>query len=347
MSDKSVLASRYHYVLLATVAACSQSGQPDGTGIQTQVSTGTSTSLVWTRMSGKEPPMKTEFSMVYDGDHQRLIAFGGRDANFNNVRETWSYDFETDTWTNRNPVVSPPWRAFHSMVFDSSQGTIIMFGGDDFNIAYNDLWEYDYQQNTWIELAPSRAPPARQMHGMAFDVENNVVILFGGRLTGGGAALRDTWEYSAVNNTWRSLEPAQSPPVQDHVKLGYDGAHGKTILFSGPRNHNPSSIGTWEYDSEANSWSQITTQISPTSDHGSFVYNRNSSQFVLIGNTLTSNDMETWVFDYSSAEWILMPSTDALSYREHFGFAYNDAHDAYILVGGYPNNENWLLHLEN
>ncbi len=346
MRDKSVLASRYHCVLLATVAACTQSGQLEETGIEIPDPTGTSTSLVWTRMSGKEPPMKVEFSMVYDANHQRLIAFGGRDANFNNVRETWSYDFETDTWTNRNPAVSPPWRAQHSMVFNSIRDTVVMFGGDDFNIAYNDLWEYDYQQNTWIELKPSRAPLARQMHGMAFDVENNVVVLFGGRLTGGGAALRDTWEYSAVNNTWRSLEPAQSPPVQDHVKIGYDETHNKTVLFSGPQNQNQSSIGTWEYDDKANNWLQIITQDSPTSDHGSFLYNRNSSSFILVGNTLASNSMETWIFDYALREWIRISSQETVSYREHFGMAHSEAHDTYILVGGYPNSDNWVLHFK-
>ena len=77
-------------MLLATVAACSQSGQPVETGIEIPDPTGTSTGLVWTRMSGKEPPMKTEFSMVYDATHQKIIAFGGRDANFNNVQETWA-----------------------------------------------------------------------------------------------------------------------------------------------------------------------------------------------------------------------------------------------------------------
>ncbi len=343
MTSTSVLAKRYHWVLLVTVVACSHSGEPDESGIEVSGPTGTSSGLVWTQMFAKEPPMKTGFSMVYDATHQKLIAFGGRDADFNNVPETWSYDFDTDTWSNRNPAVSPPWRAQHSMVFNSIRDTVIMFGGDDFNIAYNDLWEYDYQKNTWIELTPSRVPPARQMHGMSFDIENNVVLLFGGRLTGGGAALRDTWEYDVVKNTWRSLEPTQSPPIQDHVKLGYDETYGKTILFSGPRNHNPSSIGTWEYDRDANNWSQISTPVSPTSDHGRFVYNRNSSQFLLIGNRLSSNAMETWVFDYSLAEWTLMRATGALNYREHFGFAYGDAHDAYILVGGYPNRENWSL----
>ena len=34
----------------------------------------------WVSMSAGEPPMKVEFSMVYDVFHKQTIAFGGRDA---------------------------------------------------------------------------------------------------------------------------------------------------------------------------------------------------------------------------------------------------------------------------
>ena len=112
MRDKSVQASGFHCVLLATAAACSQSGQPDETGIQTPVPTTMYPSAVWAPMAGKEPPMKTEYTMVYDATHQKIIAFGGRDANFNNVQETWSYDFETDCGSRK---FMQPW-------VDSSDG---------------------------------------------------------------------------------------------------------------------------------------------------------------------------------------------------------------------------------
>ena len=47
--------------------------------------------------------MRTEFAMVYDSAHQKIIAYGGRDIDFNNVNETWAFDAETATWTNLRP----------------------------------------------------------------------------------------------------------------------------------------------------------------------------------------------------------------------------------------------------
>ncbi|MDX1435953.1 MAG: kelch repeat-containing protein, partial [Anaerolineales bacterium] len=150
----------------------------------------------WRPLAGAEPPMKTEFSMVYDAAREQIIAYGGRDREFNPTNETWAYRSETQTWTNMEPETSPPWRSSHSMVYDPVHGTILMFGGTDFKQVFADLWEFDIDRNTWVELEAGEGPEPRQMHGMAFDSNAEVVILFGGRRTDGGAAFRDTWEFN-------------------------------------------------------------------------------------------------------------------------------------------------------
>lgn len=68
----------------------------------------------------------------------------------------------------------------------------LMFGGNDFTRAFNDLWGYDFKENTWRELTPENLPEPRQMHGMVFDSTNLVMIMFGGRRSDGGAAFQDT-----------------------------------------------------------------------------------------------------------------------------------------------------------
>lgn len=42
----------------------------------------------WSRMLGDNPPMKNEFAMAYDQNQQKVITYGGRDKNFNNINET-------------------------------------------------------------------------------------------------------------------------------------------------------------------------------------------------------------------------------------------------------------------
>ena len=56
--------------------------------------------------------------------------------------------------------------------------------------------------------------------------------------------------------------------------------------------------------------------------------------------------METWIFDYASNDWTLISSPKLPSYREHFGMAYNESQDAFILIGGFPNNDSWLLRVD-
>ena len=101
-------------------------------------------------MSAGEPPMKVDFSMVYDVFHKQTIAFGGRDGNFDATNGIWAYDYTNGTWTDMKPVAGPPWRLSHTMVYDRHK--VLLFGGDDFTRSYNDLWEYDYGLNTWTEL---------------------------------------------------------------------------------------------------------------------------------------------------------------------------------------------------
>ena len=122
--------------------------------------------------------------------------------------------------------------------------------------------------------------------------------------------------------------------------------HQKTILFSGPINHNRANIGTWVYDYQTNNWSNLNAKNSPTSDHSSFIYNRNRGKSLLFGNTDAGNAMETWIFDYASNDWTLISSPELPSYREHFGMAYNEAQDTFILIGGFPNNDSWLLRVD-
>ena len=300
----------------------------------------------WERTPSNAQGMKVELGSAYDALHKRIIAFGGRSENWDNVDETWAYDSSTGTWTNLNPASSPPTRSSHAMVYDPARGKVLLFGGDDFVRAYNDLWEYDFGLNTWVELSPLNPPPARQMHGMAYDEEHEVIILFGGRRTGGGDTFNDTWEYSHRTNSWRSLGPQQSPPVQDHINLAYDAKHKKTVLFSGPISRDQSTIGTWVYDHATNNWSTLTTEHTPTGDHTSLIYNRNAGTMMLFGNSEVTRGLEVWILDLETPAWAIARSFSGPSYREHFGIAYDEDHDVYLLIGGFPNDDNWLLKVQ-
>jgi hypothetical protein len=63
-------------------------------------------SNTWTKMKPSNVPGKlSRHAIVYDNAADRIIIFGGwidhDETNFSN--QTWSYDFNTDTWTNLTP----------------------------------------------------------------------------------------------------------------------------------------------------------------------------------------------------------------------------------------------------
>jgi hypothetical protein len=287
--------------------------------------------------------MMVEFEMVFDTAHEQIVAFGGRDKNFEGVDETWVYSCRTHSWINAKPTRSPSYRASFAMTYDPVRKKVLLFGGDNFERAFNDLWEYDSGLNMWTELSPSNPPAARHMHGMTYDAERDVVLMFGGRRLGGGAHLRDTWEYTPATNAWREINPAHSPPGQDHVKLAYDARSKRPILFTGAIGHSTASVGTWVYTS--GEWTKLNIKVSPTATHASFVYSQRIAKILLVGHGEGRHATNIWMFDGVGEKWTRLSARRKPSFREHFGFAYDASHDTFILIGGFPNNDNWQMKL--
>ena len=251
----------------------------------------------WTKLSTNSPRMHSECAMAYDTLNKKIIIYGGRTGfpDFDNVNETWGFDYISSTWTNLHPTNSPPWRSSHSMVYDALRHKVLLFGGNDFIKAYNDLWEYDYSQNTWTKRSTTAPPEARQMHGMVYIPGRDAVIIFGGRRSDGGASFADTWEFNCKTSTWKKLNPTTTPPVTDHVNMAYDKSEKKVILFTEGE--------TWALDFETNNWEKLKIDNQPNSDHSNFVYSDGLEKSILFGNIKGSDTMITWAFNYSENSW--------------------------------------------
>ncbi len=302
---------------------------------------------IWEKSSASAPPMIVEFAMAYDPHLQLVIAFGGRDENFAEVPETWIYNHQVNSWQQQPTATAPPWRVNHTMVYHPGAQKVLLFGGSDFQQAFNDLWEYDPIANTWQQVTTNNSPEGRHMHGMIYDSARDIFITFGGRRNDGGAAFNETWAFDYNAKEWQNLSPSVSPPVQDHINLAYHPLREKTFLFSGPISDQLSTIAIWSFDAGKNQWQQHHSLLSPTSDHSSFIYHPGSESFLLFGNSSEGNEMETWLYDDVDATWTRFSSPKTPAYREHFGMIYHPIPDAFLLVGGFPNNDNWRLILSD
>lgn len=70
--------------------------------------------------------------IVYDIESDRMVVFSGwQDLSYAGPRynDTWSYDTNTNTWTNMSPAVMPTGRGGHAMAYHEAEDVIVMFGG--------------------------------------------------------------------------------------------------------------------------------------------------------------------------------------------------------------------------
>src|SRR5207237_526733 len=98
----------------------------------------------WANMTSEvRPPGRRSPGMVYDAAADRTILFGGYDSSSGIVyNDTWAYDFESNSWTNRNPPAAPSPRFGMGLAYDARLDRSILFGGAEG--GDNVTWAYDF-----------------------------------------------------------------------------------------------------------------------------------------------------------------------------------------------------------
>ena len=114
----------------------------------------------WTELAPpRDSPSARHFTgATYDAAGGRVILFGGYDdGSYEYLNDTWRYDPAANAWAEFAPEKAvPPARENHTLVYDSRRDKVILFGGWGPEAGlFNDIWEYDPDANTWIELLPS------------------------------------------------------------------------------------------------------------------------------------------------------------------------------------------------
>jgi hypothetical protein len=187
----------------------------------------------WTQMHPMISPTARCAPLVFDSLRGRVVLFGGEAAT-NTVffGDTWEWD--GSQWTLAMPVASPGERSLHGLAFDSARNRTVLFGGYLYNgsmdESFNDTWEYD--GTTWTRRFSPVNPSARWAHGMAFDADLGVTIVFGGYSPNGTVYdTADTWAWDG--NEWASLTTGPAPPADADFALAFDAAPAALILFGG------------------------------------------------------------------------------------------------------------------
>jgi hypothetical protein len=136
------------------------------------------------------------------------------------------------TWTVVFPHLRPPPLEYASEVYDSDNGTVVLFGGKETNgDLSNTTWVWAHSNWTAYPASEIQAPPPRQMASMAFDPQLHKLILFGGQGPG-GQLLDDTWAWNGASWYQLSAGPGNIPSPREAAGLAYD-RNGSLVLFGG------------------------------------------------------------------------------------------------------------------
>ncbi|MFH2109678.1 MAG: kelch repeat-containing protein [Candidatus Bathyarchaeota archaeon] len=260
---------------------------------------------------------------------------------------------------------NPSERYGAAMAYDEANGRLILFGGsewDDTPTFYDDTWAYNYSSNEWVELSPAVRPPPRFNPGVAYIPDRQAILIFGGYKPP-ERNLGDTWLFDVKTDTWRELEPSNSPTPRSNVGMAYDTKNGKVILFGGSSNSEYPTSDTWAYDFEANTWTEMHPAAFPKPQYGvGMVYDSLNERILLLeGHWVTREsgavrdgyDGGLYTYDYAADTWTKIECSTPPG-RYWYSTAYDNDLGRMIVfggirwIGGYGNmyDETWVYDSE-
>ena len=248
-------------------------------------------------------------------------------------------------WTNVTPTTaSPPPRVSGSMAYDSEDGYVLLFGGEELiDLAYhvyNDTWSYVH--GAWTNRTSTVAPPARFGAMMADDPADGVVVLFGGEGPHEGQLFNDTWEYAA--GVWTNVTSTIAPPARFWASMSYDSQTDSVLLFGG--NEGPTftkeySNDTWSF--HAGVWTELFPTTNATGRDDQAQVDDVSDAVVLMFGGLDGIGYLNDTWEYSSGSWTPLSVSSAPDQRAGAGMAYDSTEGVVVLYGGYPAETDYYL----
>lgn len=294
--------------------------------------------------SGIEPEAREYHGLASVYNDDKVVLFGGfGSAKYFN--DTWVYDLNANTWTNKNPQLKPSARKDPGMATIYGTKKIVIFGGNESGInVINDTWEYNLSKNLWTNKNPSgNLPSARRGHALMTIHSTDKILLFGSD--------DQTWIYNSSTNTWAQKSPPAKPTAR-YITKGVVSIHGtdQAILFGG--NDGVDRDDTWVYDLSDDNWTKKIPSLKPSKRRGHVMSSIYETDEVLLFGGFQGGDLgDTWTYNLSSDKWTSKNPLIKPSDRYSSPMASIQRTDKVLLFGGYSgssvDNETWVYDLSN
>ena len=186
-------------------------------------------------VAGVGPTPRQETVGIYDPLRERAVFFGGWTYPSNYFTDVWTLSLgDTPTWEEAHPAGDgPSGRRAHAAAYDPLRDRMLVFGGVDDDVVYDDLWALDLSgAMRWERLVPrNEGPGPRFFMSTTYEPSRDALIVHGGRLD--SQSLGDTWRLRLADLTWERLDTGPyGNTIERHV-ASYDGKRDRLIVHGG------------------------------------------------------------------------------------------------------------------
>ena len=199
------------------------------------------------------------------------------------------------------------------------------------------------QTGVWTDLQPAASPPFRAAEGLAFEPVSGLVLCYGGTANSPLAGPYDeTWAFDGC--TWTQLFPPSNPGIRINLYLAQSPNAGRVVFFGGTLFPNGLDGGTWEFDPQTVTWTDMTPfGPSPSPRQlATLAYDSFRARTVLFGGTDNNGAFfngDTWEWDGSTWTDVTPIGGPSPSPRAWHSMTYDIARQRTVLFGGYNGSQ--------
>jgi len=239
------------------------------------------------------------------------------------------------------------------MVYCNETNEIILFGGQDLSDGPTDTWSFSCDTQEWSEIVTATNPGVHHSLAMAYDPQENAVILFGG-FGDDGMERDDTWKFDCVTREWTELSPTTPPLARYGHVMVYDESINRVVMTSGNTMSQGHQDDTWTFEAAASNWTELTPTSNPDRlKWPSMVYDSVNKKCILFGGQIGDYAVDrTWAYDALTNTWVRRYPAIAPEDRINTGLAFDSVNNITILFGGAtvgiePFDDTWTYSYES
>ncbi|MCP4583387.1 MAG: hypothetical protein GY839_17400, partial [candidate division Zixibacteria bacterium] len=245
-----------------------------------------------------------------------FLMFGGYDPAVSHYNDIWTFDLALNQWTEYDPPDPlPEGRRRCSLAYDTVNNRVLIHGGTplDYLGAFEDLWQFDLNTDSYTELTPTGDIPAgRGYHSIVESFGGHKIAIFAGGDYGPGDIFNDTyfldWE-EVGSEVWTFCDTGDpKPPVRSGHSAIHDVVGERMVIFGGMAiTYGKELDDMWAMDENTLIWDElIASNDGPEGlrDHAA-IYNPLTNSMILFGGVYDSGDItnDVWILDLATLVW--------------------------------------------